>query len=179
MRKYFHTINEKMGMREIQSRQLNFGEVDISKIEFSTRSRDEMPQLLRGLQYIYVTPEYREPIFALLRKKVAPKVSKEQGRPGMELWKILVMGVIRLNLNWNYDRLQDEVNNHRKVREMLGHGEFEIPRREYATQTLRDNLSLLTEELLEEINSIVVSAGHNLVKKKIPKGLKRAWIHSY
>ena len=156
-------------MREIQSRQLNFGEVDISKVEFSTRSRDEMPQLLRGLQYIYVTPEYREPIFALLEKQIAPKVSKLNGRPGMELWKILVMGTIRLNLNWNYDRLHDEVNNHRKVREMLGHGEFEIPRREYAVQTLKDNVSLLTEELLLEINAIVVGAGHTLVKKKSPR----------
>lgn len=142
-------------MREIQAQQLNFGEVDISKIEFSTRSRDEMPQLLRGLQYIYVTPEYREPIFALLEREIAPAVSKQNGRPGMELWKILVMGVIRLNLNWNYDRLQDEVNHHSKIREMLGHGEFEIPRREYAVQTLRDNVSLLTEELLEEINAII------------------------
>lgn len=159
-------------MREIQSPQLKFGEVDISKVEFSIRSRDEMPQLLRGLQYIYVTPKYREPIFALLEKKIAPKVSKGNGRPGMELWKILVMGVVRLNLNWNYDRLHDEVNNHRKIREMLGHGEFEIPRREYAVQTLRDNVSLFTEELLGEINAIVVGAGHNLVKKKDSEAIK-------
>ncbi len=153
-------------MREIQASQLNFGAVDISKIEFSKRSRDEMPQLLRGLQYIYMTPEYRDPIFKLLEEKIAPKVSKQNGRPGMELWKILVMGVVRLNLNWDYDRLENEVNYHSQIREMLGHGKYEIPEHVYALQTLKDNVSLLTEDLLDEINAIVVGAGHNLVKKK-------------
>ena len=40
----------------------------------------------------------------------------------MDLWKILVMGAIRLNCNWDYDKLQEIVNNHRTIRQMLGHG---------------------------------------------------------
>jgi len=32
---------------------MKFGEVDIGKIKFDPRSRDEIPKLLRGLQEIY------------------------------------------------------------------------------------------------------------------------------
>lgn len=160
-------------MREIRPTQINFGEVDISQIKFNPRSRDEMPQVLRGLQYIYITPSIRQPVFALLEKHILPEVSKKNGRPGMDLWQILVLGVVRLNLNWDYDRLEDEVNNHCKLREMLGHGDTFMPvRHEYSLQTLKDNVSLLTEELINEINVLVVKAGHALLKKKDPEMLE-------
>ena len=45
-------------MRKIIDPQLQIGEVDISKIEFDLRSQDEIPKLLMGLQYIYVTRNY-------------------------------------------------------------------------------------------------------------------------
>lgn len=80
----------------------------------------------------------------------------------MELWKILVFGVLRLNLNWDYDRLQQMVNNHRTIRQMVGHSSFE-DEYEYKLQTLRDNVTLLTPEILARINEMVVQAGHNLV----------------
>ena len=35
----------------------------------------------------------------------------------------------------------------------------------YKLQTLRDNVGLLRPEVLDEINQLVVKAGHNLVKK--------------
>ena len=83
----------------------------------------------------------------------------------MALWRILVLGVLRLNLNWDYDRLHEMVNQHRTIRQMLGHGlsdDAEI----YHLQTLKDNVSLLTPEILDRINRVVVEAGHALVKKK-------------
>ena len=36
---------------------------------------------------------------------MAPGVDKHNGRPGMDLWRILVCGVLRLDLNIDYDRL--------------------------------------------------------------------------
>ena len=36
---------------------------------------------------------------------------------------------------------------------------------EYSLQTIKDNLMLFTPEILDEINQIVVQAGHALVKK--------------
>src|SRR6202453_3873946 len=39
-------------------------------------------------------------------------------------------------------------------------------------QTLKDNVSLLTEDLINEINVLVVKAGHALLKKKDPETLE-------
>jgi len=60
----------------------------------------------------------------------------------MALWRILVMGVLRLNLNWDYDRLCEMVNEHRTIRQILGHGVADDGVR-YHVQTLKDNVSLL------------------------------------
>ncbi len=151
-------------MRVVKNPQLQFGEVDISAITF-TRSRDDIPQLLKGLQYIYVNPSLREEIFNLLEKKITPGISKRKGRPGMELWRVLVLGVLRLALNCDYDRMEELANNHIRVRLMLGHSEWDN-KTGYAVQTLKDNMNLFTPELLDEINQIVVRTGHVLVKKK-------------
>ena len=109
-------------------------------------------------------------MFELLTSQIAPKVNKDNGRPGMTLWSMLVCGVVRLNLNIDYDRLQELVNHHDTPRQMLGHGEFD--KAPYAFQTLEDNVMLLTPELLERINQIVVPAGHALLKKKENEALR-------
>ena len=91
----------------------------------------------------------------------------------MDLWKILVFGVVRLGCNWNYDKLHDMANNHGTIRKMLGHGsgDWEKPF-EYNLQTLKDNVKLITPEVLEEINLIVVRAGHNLLGGKKKRNYK-------
>ena len=40
-------------MRSVFHSQLNLGEEDIAKIKLDPKSRDDIPQLLAGLQYIY------------------------------------------------------------------------------------------------------------------------------
>lgn len=151
--------------RQLQKRQMEFGEVSIEAIQFDPKSRDDIPKILRGLQYIYVTDSIREPIFRLLEEKVLPDVDKSNGRPGMALWKIVVMGVLRLDLNCDYDRLHELANKHETVRQMLGHGDF-FDKTQYNLQTIKDNVRLLTPELLQEINQIIVKAGHELLGKK-------------
>lgn len=158
-------------MRVVKNIQMQMGEVDISEIKFDPRSRDELPQILKGLQYIYTNIPIREEIFKLLETHIAPKIDKKNGRPGMELWKIFVLGALRLNLNLNYDRLHDEANHHSKIREMLGHGAFDLEGN-YSLQTIKDNVSLLTTELLNKINEVVIKAGHIVVKKK----KQRPWL---
>jgi IS5 family transposase len=39
-------------MRLVQHPELESGIVDISKIQFDLKSRDDIPQILRGLQHI-------------------------------------------------------------------------------------------------------------------------------
>jgi transposase, IS5 family len=154
-------------MRVVQNPQMQIGEVDISQIKFDPKSRDDIPKILKGLQHLYVNLPLRTQIFHLLETEIAPKVSKGNGRPGMELWKILVCGVVRLDLNEDYDRLHELANHHNTLREMLGHAAFD--EQKYHYQTLKDNVSLFTPELLDKINQVVVSAGHGLVKKRPPQ----------
>lgn len=151
-------------MRVVQNTQMHIGEVDVSQVVIDPKSRDDIPQILKGLQHLYRDPSLRAKLFQLLESELAPKIDKRIGRPGMTLWSIFVCGVIRLDLNTDYDRLHELVNQHITIRQMLGHGLFDPT--SYHYQTLKDNVSLFTPELLDKINQIVVATGHELVKKK-------------
>ena len=151
-------------MRVVQNTQMHIGEVDVSRVVLDPKSRDDIPQILRGLQHLYRDPSLRAKLFQLLESDIAPKIDKQRGRPGMTLWSIFVCGVIRLDLNADYDRLHELVNQHITIRQMLGHGLFDPT--SYHYQTLKDNVTLFTPELLDKINQIVVAAGHELVKKR-------------
>ena len=157
-------------MRVVQNIQMQIGEVDVSKVKFDLKSRDDIPKILRGLQHLYLIPALRAKLFALLEGHIAPKIDKKNGRPGMTLWRIFVCGVVRLDLNADYDRLHELVNHHDTLREMLGHAQFDEHR--YHFQTLKDNVSLFTPELLDKINQGVVESGHILLKKKESEALR-------
>jgi IS5 family transposase len=43
-------------MRIIINQQKQLGEVEIASIQFDQKSRDDIPQILRGLQHIYMNP---------------------------------------------------------------------------------------------------------------------------
>ena len=159
-------------MRSVLHSQLNLGEEDIAKIRLDPKSRDDIPQLLSGLQYIYTHTDVRQAVFKILEEVVPCRVGKDKkvkactdkGRPGMEQWRILVLGTLRLGLNADYDRIHELANQHRTVRQMLGHG-FDDYVEQYKLQTIKDNLCLFTPELLARIDEEVVRAGHILLKK--------------
>ena len=123
------------------------------------------------MHYLYSTPAVREEVFQILDAMIPAEIDRGTGRPGMALWRILVLGVLRLNLNWDYDRLGEMANQHRTIRQMLGHTAAD--ERPYQVQTLKDNVSLLTPPILARINQVVVAAGHQLVKKKQKKKKRR------
>jgi hypothetical protein len=158
-------------MRKIIDIQMKFGEVDISKIEFDPRSRDEIPKLLLGFQEIYCNRKVRDKVFTVLQDLIPEGIDQNNGRRGMDLWKILVLGTLRLCCNWDYDKLMDIANNHKTLRQMLGHGSL-YDDYHYPLQTLKDNLSLFTPEVLDRINRIVLQYGHQLIGKKKDEGLR-------
>ena len=149
-------------MRQTINPQMQLSEVDISSIIFDAKSRDDIPRLLKALQHIYINPELRSKVFDALESMVT--VDKGNGRPGMTLWSILVLGTLRLVTNSDYDRLRELANEHGRLRSMLGHGDY--CSHSYHIQTLQDNIALFTPKVLDRVNQIVVSAGHDLVKKK-------------
>ena len=148
-------------------------QMEMLALQLDEKSRDDIPPLLRGLQHLFLTSELREQVFAILDTMFAPSIDRNNGRPGMDLWSIFVMGVLRVNLNWDYDRLQEMVNNHRAIRHLLGHGVVDDGQR-YELQNLKDNVALLTPELLDRINQVVVNSGHLVVKKKTNPTVSRA-----
>lgn len=150
-------------MRKILREQVQMGEYDIATVGIELDTRDEIPQLLRGLQHIYATPALRKRVFDRLWEIVPADIDIERGRSGMDLWRILVLGTLRVCCNCDYDHLQELANNHMTLRRMLGHGFLEMDVR-YSRQTLNDNLRLFTPETLDGINRIVVAAGHGVLK---------------
>jgi hypothetical protein len=157
-------------MRQRFEQQLDLRITAISDIRIPTKSRDELPPVLVGLQHIFITPELNERVFQLLEAKIC-KDKKKTGRKGMDLWHVLVLGVLRHALDTNWDRLHMMANGDRYVRSILGVlplGEDD----EFKYQTILDNVSLLDEALLLSINDIVVESGHSLIKKKEEEILK-------
>jgi len=157
-------------MRKVIDLQMEFWKKDIASIEFDLESRDEIPKLLMGLQYIYSSTDIRNKVFSIL-KQIIPDKNQDTGRPGMDLWKILVLGTLRLNCNWDFDKVHEMANNHHKLRQMLGHIETDFESN-YALQTIRDNIILLTPPILDEINQIVVNAGHSIISTKKDQQLR-------
>jgi transposase, IS5 family len=161
-------------MRTVLNPQLTLTETDIGAIRINLKSRDDIPKLLLGLQHIYTHLEIREAVFEILKGVVPNKVDGKGkarislGRPGMEQWRILVLGTLRLCLNVDYDRVVDLANHHVTIRKMMGHpGEInDLDPTEYTLQTVKDNLRLFTPQTLGRINEVVVRGGHELVKKK-------------
>jgi len=70
-------------MRIVKNSQFQFGEVNIADIDLSAHSRDDIPAILKELQYNYITDEAREKVCAALEKTLDPPTNTKTGRPGM------------------------------------------------------------------------------------------------
>lgn len=150
-------------MRKRFEIQYEIGITPINRVKFPVRSRDELPPVLRALQHIYTTPFLNEAVFKLLESRIG---TSKTGRPGMNFWEILVLGVVRLTLDIDYDRLEHVSNYDNLVRGILGVYKFGFDGKRYPLQTLKDNINLFTEDMLIDINELVVNTGHQLFKKK-------------
>jgi hypothetical protein len=154
-------------MRQRYCLQPQLDVVPIEKIVLPLKSRDELPPILAGLQWIWSHPTLKEEILALLEEKILAG-KQATGRTGMDLWQILVLGVVRVGLDADWDRLEHIANYDTLVRQMLGVAAtpWGAEAKVFAHQTLRDNVALLDDVLLREINARVAAAGREVFKKK-------------
>jgi hypothetical protein len=139
----------------------------IEKIRLPLKSRDELPPILAGLQWVWMHPTLKAEILDLLEAAVLAD-KQATGRTGMTLWQILVLGVVRLGLDADWDRMEHIANYDALVRQML-----QVPAapwgeedKQFGHQTLRDNVALLDDELLQAINARIAAAGREVFAKK-------------
>ena len=76
----------------------------------------------RSIKEIYCNREYNNLTFSIIEKYL-PKVDRKNGRPGMNLWTIFVLGQVRMSLGLSYDMLHHLSNNDLLLRKLLGFSE--------------------------------------------------------
>ncbi|MFK7826178.1 MAG: hypothetical protein AB8G05_18640, partial [Oligoflexales bacterium] len=80
---------------------------DTMKLKVDLGSSDDIPALIRGLQHIYMEDHPRMLKISVLKPTHFTIADLTTGRPGMDLWRLFVLAVFRVNLDWDYDRLTD------------------------------------------------------------------------
>jgi hypothetical protein len=123
--------------------------------------RDEMVPVLAGLQYVYTCSKLRRSIVQLVAEDINEASRRDVGRPGLDDWQIVVLAAVRLGCNYDYDKLQDQAENHRALRTLLGLSEWdEGPN--FRARRIRDTLCQLKPATLEAVNQAIVSHGQQL-----------------
>jgi transposase, IS5 family len=154
-------------MRRRFNLQPSFQTTPIENIILPLDSRDELPPILAGLQWIWTHPTLKSAILALLEARLLAG-KKATGRTGMDLWQILVLGVVRLGLDADWDRMEHLTNYDLLLRQMLGvcPDPWGASAQRFAHQTLRDNAALVDATLLKEINVLVAAQGRQAFASK-------------
>jgi transposase, IS5 family len=148
-------------MRQHYDTQRRFDCTPIGTLLLNYDCRDEVIPVLAGLQYLYTCGELRRKVVKLVAADINEESRRDVGRPGLDDWQIVVLAAVRLGCNYDYDKLQDQAENHRGLRTLLGLGDWdEGPR--FRARRIRDTLCQLTPATLEAINQAIVGHGQQL-----------------
>ena len=153
-------------MRNRFEQQLSMGQLPIEETYIHVKSKNALDELLAALKEIYCNKYYNEKIFNILEKHINAAKNKT-GRKGMDLWSIFILAQVRLCLNVSYDMLHNLADNHRSMRQLMGiERDFGYERIQYEYQNIYDNVTMLSDELITEINAVILEFGHSEVFKK-------------
>jgi transposase, IS5 family len=153
-------------MRNRFEQQHSIGQRLIKDTPINPKRKDKLEELIAALKAIYCHPEYNQRLFEVLERHLL-RNKKQTGRKGMDLWCIFVLSQVRLCLNVSYDWIYNLANNHLSIRWLMGvETEYGFNRTEFSYQNIYDNVTLLSDEMVKEINSIVLEFGHAEVFKK-------------
>ena len=145
-------------MRRHYDNQRRFDCTPIGALQLNCDCRDEVIPILAGLQHLYTCGELRRKIVQLVAEDINEESRRDVGRPGLDDWQIVVLAAVRLGCNYDYDKLQDQAENHRALRTMLGLGDWtEGP--SFRARRIRDTLCQLKPSTLEALNHAIVSHG--------------------
>jgi transposase, IS5 family len=139
----------------------------ISDVTLNLDCRDEIIPILRALQHLYGNAPLRRDLLGLVGKDVNSSASRKHGRRGMNYWEIAVLAAVRLGCNLDYDKLQDLAENHRRLRQIMGIGDWQAEDVDFDWRRIEDNVTKLRPETLKKINDLIVGAGHVLQPQAI------------
>ena len=147
-------------MRKAFSSQLRLDCLAIDELQLNLNCRDEIIPILEGLKHVFGQPGLRDALIKLVAADITCGRRDDTGRVGFDYWQIIVMAVVRLGCNVDYDKLQDLCENHRALRCLLGSGDWDETN--FAARRIRNTLCLLTPSTLEKMNHLVVVQGQQL-----------------
>ncbi len=139
------------------------GSTAIETLKTDPKSRDDIENVLKGLQHLYVNRQ--RGLQRIFDEEFFADVDQPDGRPGTACQPILVIGVLKQGTDCDFDRLQSLADNHALIRAMLGHDDvFDCGG--YEMQTLVDNISLLTSRMPARVGKLLTESGHEVAGKK-------------
>ena len=139
----------------------------ISDVTLNVNCRDELIPILRALQHLYANAPLRRELLGLVGNDVNQSTSRKRGRRGLNYWEIVVLAAVRLGCNLDYDKLQDLAENHRRLRQIMGLGDWQAEDVDFDWRRIEDNVIKLRPETLKKLNELVVRAGHVLEPQAI------------
>jgi len=159
-------------MRKGFSQQLTLNISPIGDVEIPNLKRDHMANLLAALQYLYKDEIMSEKVESILRKSINTG-KKAVGRTGLSLWEIFVFAQLRLCMNISYDQLLNLGNFHDLLRGILGVSKTDYTSgKVYTRQSIYDNVTLLDDDSIRQVNTLIVEMGHGVFKKKEAEALR-------
>lgn len=154
-------------MRKGYSKQLRLDSVPVEQVELNLESRDRIVPVLRALQHVYGNRDLTDRILGLVASDINSDTRTDTGRTGMDYWHLVVLASVRLGCDLTYDQLQDLAENHRKLRAIMGLGDFD--QTEFKWRTIRNNICLLKPGTIVQISQLIVGQGHQLQPDAIKK----------
>jgi IS5 family transposase len=139
----------------------------INIVPLNLNCRDEIIPILRALQHLYGDTPSRRELLRLVGKDVNDRTSRKLGRRGMNYWEITVLAATRLGCNLDYDKLQDLAENHRRLRQIMGIGDWQEEEVDFDWRRIEGNVLKLRPATLQKLNELVVRAGHVLEPQAI------------
>ena len=146
-------------MRDVIATTPELDVIPIQEIDIDPKSNDDTPVTLRGLQALHADAEALGRVLALLNADILPDTDRGLGRPGMSLWRILVVAVLKQSLDCDFERLVHMANHDTLLRQMMQHGYWAEGKSRYSLQCLIDNVRLLDVDLLRKIDQEIVHLG--------------------
>ena len=148
-------------VRKHYQQQYRFDNNPIANVSLNLECRDEIVPILFGLQHLYSDPNLRRKAVQLIAADLNENSRRDVGRPGMDDWHVVVLAAVRLGCNFDYDKLQDQVENHRALRGIMGIGDWQDTDG-FSFRRIRDTLCQIKPSTLSKINELVVQAGHTI-----------------